>query len=92
MDDHFQPMSSSMDRRVTKYSVLAALVLGTACLAYGGSKSPASLPQLDVDIQMSLIEFPELTVDDFEPLNLMIKTELLESKIAFLWPELDSKR
>ena len=91
MDDHFQPMGSSVDRRVTKYSLLAALVLGTACLAYGGSKSPGSLLQLDADIQVSLSEFPELTVDDFEPLNLMIKIELLESKIADLWPELDKK-
>ena len=100
-DDNFvTTIGSSNQRRATKYSVLAAFVLGTACVMYGGSstKQESVTSLIDTDIQMSLIEFPDLALQDFdveEGLNLggfkKINKEKILKAINRLWDRLDRR-
>ena len=95
MSDNYQSMGSSYERKATKYSVIAAFVLGTACVMYGGSsqeKNLTSLTSIPADIQLSMVEYPDLALEDFEGLNLKkVNKEKVMNAIDRVWKKLDKK-
>ena len=101
MDDHFQNISTSTKRNRTKYTVLAAFVLGTACVMYNGfqpKQEVISLVNLDSDIELALLADPELMNEVHEGLNLFGRLNLKVDRAKVLrivgkaWDRLDKGR
>ena len=108
-DDFTTTIGSTHQRRVTKYSVITAMVLGTAAVMYGATTSPNveninALSQIDTEIQLSLLEHPDLCLEDFgyeqmEDGSLILKrkwkkidNDKVLKAIDNLWNRIDKKK
>ena len=105
-DDFHTTIGSTNQRRVTKYSVITAFVLGTACVMYGAATSKqeniSALSSIDTDIQLSLLEHPDLSLSDFgyeqlEDGSLVLRkwkeidTDKVLKAVDDLWDRIDKK-